>query len=101
MSDSALHGAYREGVMLGYLCEGLLALDILFVKTFWRSRTTDGRQYRMATAVSTKISLFTHVVAMSDEGAMPAFWANFLSISNANSTNIRKPIYYNGFMYYF
>ena len=101
MSDSALHGAYREGVMLGYLCEGLLALDILFVKTFWRGRTTDGRQYGMAMAVSTKISLFTPVVAVSDEGALPTFWANFLSISNANGTNIRKPIYYNGFMYYF
>ena len=28
-------------------------------------------------AVSTKISLFTPVIAVSDEGAMPAFWANF------------------------
>ena len=55
----------------------------------------------MATAVSTKISLFTPVVAVFDEGAMPTFWANFLSISNANGTNIRKPIYYSVFMYYF
>ena len=55
----------------------------------------------MVMTVSTKISLFTPVVAVSDEGAIPAFWANFLSISNANGTNIRKPIYYSVFMYYF
>ena len=42
----------------------------------------------MTMEVSAKISLFTPVVAVSDEGAMPAFWANFLSISNANSANI-------------
>ena len=52
-------------------------------------------------AVSAKISLFTPVVAMSDEGAMPTFWANFLSISNANSANIRKSIDCPDFMYYF
>ena len=50
-------------------------------------------------AVSTKITLFTPAVAVSDEGAMPTFWTNFLSISNANSTNIRKSIYYSDFMY--
>ncbi len=53
----------------------------------------------MAMAVSTKISLFTPVVAVSDEGAMPTFWANFLSISNANRANIRKLSNYLDFMY--
>ena len=52
-------------------------------------------------AVSAKISLFTPVVAVSDEGAMPTFWANFLSISNANGANIYKSIDYPDFMYYF
>ena len=53
----------------------------------------------MAMAVSTKIALFTPVVAVSDEGALPTFWANFLSISNENSTNIRKSIDCLDFMY--
>ena len=53
----------------------------------------------MTMAVSTKITLFTPVVAVFDEGTMPAFWANFLSISNANSANIRKSIYCPDFMY--
>ena len=55
----------------------------------------------MAMAVSAKISLSTPVVAVSDEGAMPTFWANFLSISNANGANIYKSIDYPDFMYYF
>ena len=42
----------------------------------------------MTMAVRTKISLFTPVVAVFDEGPMPTFWANFLSISNTNSANI-------------
>ena len=42
----------------------------------------------MTMAVSAKITLFTPVVTISDEGSLPAFWANFLSISNANSANI-------------
>ena len=50
-------------------------------------------------AVSAKIALFTPAVAVSDEGAMPTFWVNFLSISNTNSTNIRKSIYYTNFMH--
>ena len=52
----------------------------------------------MTMAVRAKITLFTPVVAVSDEGALPTFWANFLSISNANNTNIRRSIYYNDFM---
>ena len=44
----------------------------------------------MAMAVSTKISLFTPVVTVSNEGILPAFWTNFLSTHNANSVNIIK-----------
>ena len=77
----------------------MLALYVLLVKTLGRGTTASYWQYGMAMAVSAKISLFTPVVAVSDEGAMPTFWANFLSISNANSTNIRKSIHYNDFMY--
>ena len=53
----------------------------------------------MTMAVRAKITLFTPVVAVSDEGAMPTFWANFLSISNSNSANIRKSIDCPDFMY--
>ena len=53
----------------------------------------------MTMAVRAKITLFTPVVAVSDEGVMPAFWANFLSISNSNSANIRKSIHCPNFMY--
>ena len=86
---------------LGYFGESLLAFYILFIKTLGRGRTAGYRQHGMTMAVSAKISLFTPVVAVSDEGAMPAFWANFLSISNANSANIRKSIDCPDFMYYF
>ena len=70
----------------------MLALYVLLVKTLGRGTTASYWQHGMAMAVSAKITLFTPVVAVSDEGAMPAFWAYFLSISNANSTNIRKSI---------
>ena len=53
----------------------------------------------MTMAVRAKITLFTPVVAVSDEGAMPTSWANFLSISNSNSANIRKSIDCPDFMY--
>ena len=53
----------------------------------------------MTMAVSTKISLFTPVVAISDEGLLPTFWTNFLSISNSNSANIRKSIHCPDFIY--
>ena len=53
----------------------------------------------MAMAVSTKISLFTPVVAVSDEGLLPAFWTNFLSIFNSNGANIRKSIHCPDFIY--
>ena len=86
-------------MFLGNLGKGLFAFYILLIETLRRCGATSGQQDRMAMAVSTKITLFIPVVAMSDEGAMPTFWTNFLSISNANSTNIRKSIYYNDFIY--
>ena len=61
-----------------------------------KSKTVD---YGMTMAVRAKITLFTPVVAVSDEGVMPAFWANFLSISNSNNANIRKSIHCPNFMY--
>ena len=84
---------------LGNLGEGLFTFYILLIETLGRCGTASYRQYRMTMAVSTKITLFTPAVAVSDEGAMPTFWTNFLSISNANSTNIRKSIHYSDFMY--
>ena len=84
---------------IGNLGKCLFTLYILLIDTLGRGGAASCRQYRMAMAVSTKITLFTPAVAVSDEGAMPAFWTNFLSISNANSTNIRKSIHYNDFMY--
>ena len=44
---------------------------------------------------------FDVVVAVSDEGTTPTFWANFLFISNANSANIRKSIHCPDFIHYF
>ena len=84
---------------LGNLGEGLFAFYILLIETLGRGGAASYRQYGMAMAVSTKIMLFTPAVAVSDEGAMSTFWTNFLFISNANSTNIRKSIHYNVFMY--
>ena len=86
---------------LGNLGKGLFAFYILLIKTLGRGGATSCRQYRMAMAVSTKITLFTPAVAVSDEGAMPTFWANFLSISNSNSPKIRKSTVCPDFMYYF
>ena len=88
-------------MLIGNFCEGLFTLYILFIETFWRGITANCRQYGMTMAVSTKITLFTPAVAVFDEGVMPTFWTNFLSISNSNSANIRKSIHYNVFMYYF
>ena len=99
MAHPALHSAYRKTMLIGNLGKCLFAFYILLVETLGRCGTASYRQYGMAMAVSTKITLFTPAVAVSDEGTMPTFWTNFLSISNANSTNIRKSIHYNDFMY--